>query len=306
MATILITGFAGGLARRVARRLLDAGHAVVGVDYRDAPAMDGVTLYRASYDKTAIEDVFRKHAFSAVLHLGRVGNLSKQVERRFELNVLGTQKILTLCRAHGVATLVVLSTFHIYGAHPRNHTPISEQDPLRAGYDFPQIADAIQLDNMASTWVYQYPEVRVVVLRPVNVVGPTIKNSMSTLLRLPRVPYLAGFNPMMQFVHEDDLAAAVEAAMHGSARGVFNVAGSDVIPWRTALDLAELKTFPIPGSLVSLYLRTISAFPGYLVNFFKYPCVITDQEFRRTFGWQPVVGARETLRSITGATSDLG
>ena len=46
MATILITGFAGGLARRVARRLLDAGHAVVGVDYRDAPALDGVTLYR--------------------------------------------------------------------------------------------------------------------------------------------------------------------------------------------------------------------------------------------------------------------
>ncbi|AKT41153.1 NAD-dependent epimerase/dehydratase family protein [Chondromyces crocatus] len=297
MGVILITGFAGGLARDVAGRLVAAGHGVVGVDYREAPPMDGVTLYRASYDKTAIEDVFRKHAFDAVLHLGRVGNLSQEIERRFELNVLGTQKILNLCRAHGVGSLVVLSTFHIYGAHPRNHTPISEADPLRAGYEFPEIADAIQLDNMATTWIYQHPEVRVVVLRPTNVVGPSIRNSMSSLLRLPRVPHLAGFNPMTQFIHQDDLGAAIEAAMKGSARGVFNVTGDDVVPWRTALDLAGARSFPIPSSLVTLYLKTISAFPEYLVNFFKFPCVLTGRAFRETFGWSAQIDLPRTLAS---------
>jgi UDP-glucose 4-epimerase len=304
VAAVLITGFAGGLAQRTARCLLGKGREVVGVDYRPAPALPGVTLYRASYNKTAIEDVFRKHSIESVLHLGRVGNLSEEMEKRFELNVIGTQKILKLCLTHGVRSLVVLSTFHIYGAHPKNHTPISEDDPLRAGPEFPEIADAIQLDNMATTWIYRHPEVSVSVLRPVNVVGPTIRNTMSTFLRLARVPYLAGFNPMTQFIHEDDLAGAIVAAMEGSARGVYNVAGGDAVPWRTALDIIGAKTFPLPSSLVKLYLRTFSDFPEYLVNFFKYPCVLTDRSFREAFGWRPEVDIRRTLEStVAGARS---
>ncbi len=301
MAAILITGFAGGLARRTARLLLEKGREVVGVDYRPAPALPGVTLYRASYNKTAIEDVFRRHSVESVLHLGRVGNLAEAMEKRFELNVVGTQKIMSLCLAHGVKSLVVLSTFHIYGAHPKNHTPISEEDPLRAGTGFPEIADAIQLDNMATTWVYRHPEVSVAVLRPVNVVGPTIRNTMSTFLRLPRVPYLAGYNPMTQFIHEDDLARAIAAAMEGSLRGVFNVAGGDAVPWRTALDIIGAKTLPIPSSLVKLYLRAFSEFPEYLVNFFKYPCVLTDRAFREACGWRAEVDVRRTLVSTVAA-----
>lgn len=297
MAAILITGLGGGLARRTASLLVKEGREVVGVDYRPAPELPGVTIYRASYNKTAIEDVFRRHSIESVLHLGRVGNLSEEMEKRFELNVIGTQKIMKLCLAHEVKSLVVLSTFHIYGAHPKNHTPISEDDPLRAGPDFPEIADAIQLDNMATTWVYRHPEVSVSVLRPVNVVGPTIRNTMSTFLRLPRVPYLAGYNPMTQFIHEDDLANAIVTAMRGSQRGVFNVVGGDAVPWRTALEIVGAKTLPIPSSLVKLYLKAFSHFPQHLMDFFKYPCVLTDRAFREAFGWRAEVDVRRTLES---------
>src|SRR6185369_11011409 len=117
--------------------------------------------------------------------------------------------------------------------------------PLRAGLEFPQIADAIQMDNMASTWVYRHPGVRTVVLRATNIVGPTVRNTMSAFLRRPRVPYLPGFNPMSQFVHEDDMARAVLAAWQGDCSGIFNIAGPAVIPWRTALELCRAKTFPI-------------------------------------------------------------
>jgi UDP-glucose 4-epimerase len=303
MAT-LITGIVGGLAQRVASLLIAEGEEIVGVDYRRidgvAERVAGLTCYRASYDKTAIEDVFRKHRVTAVLHLGRVGNLSEDQEKRFELNVIGSQKLMRLCLQHAVETLVVLSTFHIYGAHPRNHVPISEDDPLRAGPDFPQIADAIQLDNMASTWIYKHPAVRTVVLRPTNVVGPDIQNTMCKFLRMPRVPTLAGFNPMSQFVHESDLAAAVIRARHGKANGVYNVGGPAVLPWRTALELAGARSFPLPSSLVKAYVRMFSAFPEYLVNFLKYPCVITDALFRNDFGWEPKVDIRETIASAVG------
>src|SRR5262245_39384427 len=281
--------------------LLGDGREVVGVDYRDAPSIPGVALYKKTYSKAAIEDVFRRHPFSSVLHLGRVGDLSEEVEKRFDLNVIGSQRIMDLCLSYGVRALVVLSTFHIYGAHPRNPTPISEEDPVRAGYEFPQIADAIQLDSMASTWVYKHEAVRTCVLRPTNVVGPTLQNTMSRLLRLPRVPYLAGYNPMTQFLHEDDLARAIAATLSSGARGVYNVAGGDAVPWRTALELAGAKTIPVPSSLVQGYLRAFSAFPEYLVNGCKYPCLISDAVFREATGFAPSVSMRDTLASTAAA-----
>ena len=299
--TVLVTGIAGGLSQRVAERLLAAGQRVVGVDYRPIaalpPPLDGVPTYRANYNKTAIEDVFRKHAIDAVLHLGRVGNLKEEMGKRFDLNVLGSQKLMNLCVQHGVKTLVVLSTFHVYGAHPRNHAPISEEDPLHAGTEFPQLADAIQLDNMASTWVWRFPEVRTVVLRPTNVVGASIHNTITKFLRQRTVPYVLGFDPMTQFVHEDDLADAVVAARSGDARGVFNVPGPAVLPWRTALEIVGARTLPVPGTVAALVLRA-RGFPGYLVNFYKYPCVIGGEALRSAFGWSPKVGIHQTLGSI--------
>lgn len=297
MATIMVTGAAGGLAQLVCEYLLKRGDEVVGVDYRPVHARlpRGMKFYRASYNKTSIEEVFRHHHFDCVMHLGRVGDLRQDSERRFDLNVVGTQKIMNLCVANQVKRLIVLSTFHIYGAHPANHTPIYEEDPLRAGLEFPEIGDAIQLDNMATTWIYRHPQVSTAVLRVVNVVGPHIKNTMSGFLRRARVPYLLGYNPMVQFIHEHDLARALLTAADQPVAGVFNVAGAEVVPWRTVLKLANAQVVPIPGSLVTAYLKVVGGFPQYLVNFFRYPCIISDKAFRDAFGWAPEVGIEETV-----------
>jgi len=299
MSRVLVTGIAGGLAQRVAERLLVRGDHVVGLDYRAVAtlpdALRGMTVLRATYNKTGIEDVFRKNAFDRVLHLGRVGNLKESPGRRFDLNVVGTQKIMNLCVQHGVTRVVVLSTFHIYGAHPSNHIPISEDEPVRAGFDFPQLADAIQLDNMASTWVYQHPATSVCLLRPTNVIGPRLRNTMSDLLRSPRIPKLLGFDPMTQFLHQDDLADAIVRAAESDVRGVFNVAGETAIPWSAAIELAGAKTWPVPAPLAGVISRLVGAAPPYLLDFLKYPCVITDVKLREAMGWAPEVSVREAI-----------
>jgi UDP-glucose 4-epimerase len=213
---------------------------------------------------------------------------------------------MNLCVAHGVARLVVLSTFHIYGAHASNHIPISEDEPLRAGVEFPQIADAIQLDNMASTWVYRHPEVATAVLRPTNVVGPALQNTMSRLLRSRRVPYAFGYNPMTQFVDEADLARAVLAAAKGDRAGVFNVAGPGALPWRTAVGLVGARSYSVVPALARAYSLAAGAPPPYLLRFLMYPCVVTDAAFRSAFDWAPEVPLREALVRCAGERAALG
>ncbi|MCA9667876.1 MAG: NAD-dependent epimerase/dehydratase family protein [Myxococcales bacterium] len=303
----LITGISGALAQLVGKALVDRGIAVVGVDYRHLPDAVGypAVLLRANYNKTKIEDVFRRHRPTYVLHLGRVGNLKERMNKRFDLNVMGSRKVMDLALKYGARRMLVLSTFHIYGAHPHNHTPIYEDEPLRAGTAFPQIADAIQLDSQALTWAYQHDEVKTMILRPTNVIGPDISNAMSKFLRQKTVPTVIGFDPMVQFVHQTDLVEAiVRSTCDSQAVGVFNVAGRGTIPVRRALDLVPGRKLPLPSSLVmsllragSLVMRTL---PPYLVNFFKYPCVISDQKLRTTLSWEPAIGQTEAIRSTVG------
>ena len=306
----MVTGVAGGLALLVVRALHERGFKVVGVDYRPLPPRaalpDGTVLIRAHYSKTGIEDVFRRHRPSLVLHLGRVGNLKEKLGKRFELNVVGGQKISSMCLKYEVRRLVVLSTFHIYGASPLNHTPIYEDDPLRAGTEFPEIADAIQLDTHAVMTMYRYPQLQTVILRPCNVIGPSVRNAMSSFLRQPRIPEMMGFDPMVQFVHEQDLVSAILTVAQASPIGVFNVAGESALPWRAAVEITGARTIRVPSTVASAYLHLAglltSTLPPYLINFIKYPCVISDAALRRTFDWKPRIDDTTAIRSTVQAS----
>ena len=63
MSRILITGIAGSLAQITADQLIDDGHEVIGVDYRKRPfaLRNELHFYQANYNKTRIEEAFRKH-----------------------------------------------------------------------------------------------------------------------------------------------------------------------------------------------------------------------------------------------------
>ncbi len=214
--------------------------------------------------------------------------------------MIGSRKVMDLCLKYGVRRLLVLSTFHIYGAHPSNHIPIFEDEPLRAGVDFHELADAVQLDTQAVLWCYQHPEIPTVILRPCNVVGPHLSNAISSFLRLPTLPTMLGFNPMVQLIDERDLTSAVVTSLLGGTSGVYNVAGQHPVPWRTALALTGSRLVPVPSGFAWLYLKASglfsATFPPYLLNFFKYPCVISDRAFRTAFEWTPRVSEEDCIR----------
>lgn len=304
MATVIVTGIAGSLARLTALELQRRGDEVIGVDYRAKPDSfpKGILFYRANYNKTRIADVFRRHKPDAVIHLGRVVTRRVDGNKRFDLNVRGSAKISELAVQHGVKNLIVLSTYHIYGAHPHNHVPIFEDEPIRALQTVPELSDAIQLDTQAVTWIYRHRKLRTVVLRASNVVGPHINNTTCRYLRLPQIPYLMGFNPMWQFIHETDLLRAILAVLDSEGKwGAYNVTGRGALPVVEALKLAGAPLVPVPGPLLKMYLRlhpgARPALPGYLIDFLKYPVMISDQRFREEFDFEPQVGVREAIRS---------
>jgi len=290
---VLVTGAAGELARRTIRRLRDNGHKVVGVDFRGGQASHPETVdYEVDFNKRTFEDVFREHDFHAVLHLGRIQSSELDRNRRFSSNVIGTDRLFRLCLKYGIDQVLVLSTYHVYGADPHNPSLIEEDFPLKAAGLTQDLVDAVELENLANIRLYQHPELNITILRPCNIVGPGVRNTLSRMLAQRAAPCMGGFSPLMQFIHVEDMAEAVELAFEHNRPGVYNVAPDDYISFQDALELAGcrrlfLTSVPeiVPRTLAGLLGRY--SFPTYLIGFFKYPVVIDGSKFATTFGFAP-------------------
>lgn len=308
---VLITGAAGGLAG-VAVEFLSRNFKLVGADLRAAPLgrhkFPG-EFHQVDYNHRKMAEIFREHSFDALLHLGRMPTVSSSRSSiRYNTNVLGTQNLLTLAKKYGVKQVVVVSTYHVYGAHQHNHVHIAESDPLRASQIFPELVDAIELDHVSRMFLLQNPEIRTVILRPVSVVGPRLSNQITRLLRAQLCPVLLGYDPMMQFIHESDFARALKLALEGEHSGVYNVAGEGAVPYQRAVRLAGATPVPVPHFLVYAALNALSqvgvGFPKHLVDYFRYPTIVSDDAFRRDFQFVPSVTVTEALASIRAAVHE--
>jgi UDP-glucose 4-epimerase len=302
--SVLITGASGGLARVVVDMLAER-YRLVGVDPRPLPA--GVSFpgvfHQADYSQRRMEDFFRHNRFHALLHLGRVPvTASSRRSVRYNMNVLGTRSLLDHALKFGVRNVIVFSTFHVYGAHQHNHIHITEDDPLRASQIFPEISDAVELDLLSTMFLLRNREVRTVVLRPVNVIGPRIHNQISKFLRSDLCPLLMGYDPMLQFIDERDIARALMLCLDSDKSGVYNVAGEGVVAYSHSIRLAGGSPVPVPHFIVYPALAALSVmgsrFPKHLIDYFRYPTVISDAAFRNDFGYQPEVTTVDALKSL--------
>ena len=64
------------------------------------------------------------------------------------------------------------------------------------------------------------------------------------------MPKLLGYDPLMQFVHEEDCLDVFERATLESHPGVYNVAGRGVLPLSTIFRLAGKRVLSLPSPLL--------------------------------------------------------
>ncbi len=296
---ILITGAGGSLAQEVIDRLKERYHVVL-VDFRRRVQIDeGMSSYRVEYNKRGFEDIFRKHDIEAVIHLGRMGLYESTHRNRYNHNVLGTQRLLDLCHKYDVHQVIVLSTYFVYGASPYNPALLTEEYPLKASELTMDLVDSVELENLANIYLWKYPELNITILRPCNIAGPGVLNSMSLLLSNSFAPVLVGFSPMMQFIHVEDMADAIVLAFEKNVPGVYNVANDDWVSYQESVLQCGCKRIFIPSVPEGLPKRISKSlgwkgWPAYLINYYKYPVIIDGSLFRDTFGFKP----RRSLQDI--------
>jgi len=314
--TLLITGVCGGVGRVLLRQVLAAttDWNVVGIDKRnwvlDTPAR--FEFRRVDMRRGAAEDVVRTVRPDAIVHLAFISDQSVSRDRRHLVNVQGTQRLLEWCARYEVPKVVLLSRATVYGARPDNASLIPEDMPLRLGAAYSELSDLVEFDHLARSWMWEHRETDLVLLRPVNIVGPNVREGMLyRYLSGDPVMTALGFDPMMQLLHEDDAIGAIRCALRADeGRGIYNVAGPGALPLSVLLRELGRRRLPVPHPLLSVadrfaFLLGWSKLPSHAIDFLRFPCVVDGSRIRRELGFQPTRSLGETIAAIPGRPSIL-
>ena len=140
----LVTGAAGFIGFHLAKRLLDSGINVIGLDnlnpyysvklkedrLAQLEGRPGFTFVRLDLaDRAGMGRLFAREKFERVIHLAAQAGVRYSIENPLayvESNVVGTANVLEGCRHNGVEHLVYASTSSVYGANTR--MPFSVHD----------------------------------------------------------------------------------------------------------------------------------------------------------------------------------
>lgn len=302
LGTVLVTGACGRLGKNVVR-VLHRERRVVAVDRRPFPERPKDVVHeRVDIRRKKLKDLFRAEPIEAVVHLGVMHDPRASSTEHHSWNVAGFQKLLEYVAQFQVPKLVVLSSANVYGPQPDNAQFLTEDAPLLGGARFSEIRDLIEVDMLAQGFFWKHPSTETVILRPVHILG-AVHNAASNFLRLPTIPTLLGFDPMVQVVHEWDVVQAIERALVPTTRGIYNIAGPEPLPLSHVVRLLDKPSLPIPYSLGKAVLRRLwslrlTTFPVPELDHIRYVCMVDDRRARDELGYAPQVPVAETVRSV--------
>jgi UDP-glucose 4-epimerase len=165
-----------------------------------------------------------------------------------EINVIGTLNLLAAAGTSGssVRQVVVKSSTYIYGSAETDPTWFRENvqrtSPIRTRLE----RSLVEVEALVRDFTEDNPHLVVSVLRFANVLGTDIITPISFDLRRRLLPCVAGFDPLVQFVEEDDVVRALEYVTGHRLPGVFNVAGSGKLPWSEVASISSAHLLPLP------------------------------------------------------------
>jgi len=234
---ILVTGVAGFIGMHSAKKLLDDGHEIIGIDnlndYYDVTLKENRLKTLEGYknfkflkldikDQKDVLNLFKKELPQRVLHLAAQAGVRYSIENPYvyiDSNIQGFINILEGCRATKTEHLVFASSSSVYGGNEK--VPFSEHDNV----DHPvSLYAATKKANelMAHTYSHLY-QIPTTGLRFFTVYGPWGRPDMSPMLFTKAI--LANepiqiFNHgdmMRDFTYIDDVIASVNETLFKTA-----------------------------------------------------------------------------------------
>ncbi|MGH9137001.1 MAG: NAD-dependent epimerase/dehydratase family protein [Acidimicrobiales bacterium] len=227
-----------------------------------------------------------------VVHLGS-GDPDARARRRENITV-GVDETLAEAIARDANHLVLVSSALVYGAWPNNPVPLTEDAILRPDVEFVYARQLAAAEAMADRWRRQLPGRTVTVLRPVVSLAADGMSRLAGALATGFGQRFGEEDPAAQFLHLDDLAAAVHLAVSRRLDGVFNVAPDGWIAGDRVRALSgERPRLKLPDRAAEVVAALRWRFqrgpiPPGLRSYTRHPWLVANDRLK-AHGWSPTV-----------------
>ncbi|MFD3518154.1 NAD-dependent epimerase/dehydratase family protein [Streptomyces sp. NPDC058657] len=308
---VLVTGVARQLGGRFVRRVQRDPEVdrVIGVDaVPPEHSLGSADFVRADIRQPAIARVLAEYGVDTVVHMDVTGTPLAGGGRATvkETNVIGTMQLLGACqKSPTVQRLVVKSSTSVYGSAPRDPAVFHESTEPKSLPSGGFAKDAAEVEGYVRGFARRRPDVAVCVLRFANILGPRADTPLAEYFSLPALPTVLGYDPRLQFVHEDDVVEVLRIAAHEPRRGTlnsgtFNIAGDGVLLLSQCARRLGRPTVPflLPAvRWVGSALRTVgmSDFAPEQIRLLTHGRVVRTAQMRETLGFEPKYTTAETF-----------
>lgn len=310
MKNIAITGISGYVGARLLSHLDGIGgvRKIVGLDVEPPVLKSAKLKFRRQNILEPFGDLFTENEVDTAVHLAFVLRPTRDIVSAQQIDVEDTLNFVQACRQANVRHMLYLSSHTVYGAHPDNPIPLTEDSPPRPIPDFQYSLDKARTEQILSDFGKSDRNVTITILRSCPVIGPNAIGSAPTIMFKP--PVMIGvdrLDPPMQFVHEDDLIKVIETLLTEKRGGVFNVAGRGELKYSEVAVKVGKKLLRLPDGLLKFLIRISWALhlqnesPPSGLEFVKYPPVVSTNKLTRETGFRFRYSSEEALSSFVAA-----
>ena len=306
MSAVLVTGATTPTGARLVRSLVAdtrVTHVVaVGVEPTGEGALSPnkrltyvqADLTRGRLVRELLFGPARDLGVEVVVHLSQHRDPRSRGRHVHKVNVEALRSILDLSDRHPSIRRVVVRSFAVvYRVSMDLPVLVTEDHPLNLAPGAPQyVRDRVEADLTACARM-GLSNAEIVVLRCAEAMSADTGSQLHDFLDAPIAFRPAGFDPMVNVATLDDLVDAIEAAVHGSGEGVFNIPGFDTLPLTVAARKWGTRMFPLPGPLVepmyNLRHRLLGAQFSYGLNRHRmhFGLVLDGSRARDVLGYRP-------------------
>jgi len=254
---VLVTGLSTYWGGRVAQALEQRPdvEVIVGLDARDPRVpLERTEFVRADSSYSILSRIVRATEIDTVVHSHLIVDSTRATGRTLhEINVIGTMNLLAAAGAPGspVRKVVVKGSALVYGANFQDPNEFREDMPRTRAPRTAVERSLLEVEAFLRDFSEDNPHVVVTLLRAANVLGNDLDTPFAHALRRRISPEIFGFDPRVQFVHDDDVVGGLMYATTHDVPGVFNLAGDGNLPWSEVCAILGRRRGALPPVLTA-------------------------------------------------------
>lgn len=295
---VLVAGATGAIGRPLLPLLASAGHEVIGLARAGTTPMLAVDALDRDATAAAMRDVAPDavvNMLTAIPAKLQPRRMTAQMALTNRLRTEGTRNLLDAAREVGVRRIVAQGLAYAYepgDGLADEDVPLMRRPPAQ----FASSVAALRELEAATT------EAGGTVVRLGHLYGPgtmfAADGSFTADIRAGRLPLFGDGASVFSFVHVDDVATAVLAALERDVPGVLNVVDDEPSPIGEWLPMmAELLDAPPPRRLPTFVARLVAG--GWGATYLTALRGADNTRARRALEWQPRSWTAELARQLS-------